>query len=88
MAYFLFIILIILTGCGGVNFVGDYHFPDGSQIIYLKGEAGIPLIGRIVTLDRWQYDPKTNKTVFIRGDSSGQMSLPDLSKIPLAVAVP
>lgn len=88
-----FMALAFLTGCASVDYVGDPNgllFPDGSRQITTTANAGLPLIGNSTRgLFVWRYDPKTNKTEFIWGaSSSGQLSMPDLSKVPLAVSIP
>jgi hypothetical protein len=90
---FITALVLLLAGCATAEYVGNPNgllLPDGSVQITTTANAGLPLVGNPVRgLFVWRHDPKINKTEFVWGaSSSGQLTMPDLSKMPLAISVP
>lgn len=81
---------LIFMGCAVVYPVGDVPMKDGSTVTYVTSSVGTPLIGpKVRVLDRYQYDPTTNKSTLIRSDSAstGEIRL-DPSSLKGLVPIP
>jgi hypothetical protein len=89
----IFMALIFLVGCASSDYVGDPNgllLPDGTSMVATTTSAGIPIIGSpLRTTTIWRHDPKINRTEYLWStSSSGQLSMPDLSKVPIGISVP
>jgi hypothetical protein len=89
------IILIVMSffffGCAVVYPVGDIPMKDGSTVTYVTSSVGTPLLGpKVRVLDRYQYDPKTDKSTLIRSDSAstGEIRLDPSSLKGLVPVIP
>lgn len=77
--------LILLPSCG-IRWVDTLPLPDGGVAIYVGAQSR--LMGMSV-VDRWQYDPKTGRTVLVQSDVSEPQPLDKtIKKIPLPLPIP
>ncbi len=72
MKVLVLLICFLLSGCGTVSVIGYYKCPDGKIVAYVQSTCSTSTGSTaLVTLDRYEHNPKINETKLIRSDASG-----------------
>jgi len=84
----LLVLIFILSGCASVKTMDIVKFPD-CEVHYVGAEIGIPVVGSLKVIDRYQHTYSNNKTILIRSDASSKDSDPinTIKSLPLTVPV-
>lgn len=88
--YLVFIILFIV-GCSTAEPIGRIGLDDGSNVLYVKSRITSPFSGETLSaLDRYRYDPKTDKAELIKSDSttSNNKLTETLKALPIPLPIP
>lgn len=87
----LLLILFLVTGCSRATSIGKIYLDDGSNVLYVKGRVTSPFSGETVSvLDRFRYDPKTDKSELIKSDSasSNNKFKDTIKSLPIPLPIP